>query len=316
LHFCHLNLFRASSFGFRILKMRIDARGLDHRELNERIRGAIGAGCEVIQLDHVNGQRYIGAGLRSKTKIIINGVPGNDLAAFMDGPEMIVNANAQDGVGNTMNSGKIVIHGDARDIIGYSMRGGKIFVRGSVGYRVGIHMKSFKDQVPVLVIGGRAKDFLGEYMAGGIVVLLGLNLSEASASVTSASPKVALRNQGSDHGGSAAQPAPSRTSVGVACVPRPVATISIAGHSVGTGMHGGCIYVRGRIPEENLGKEVKAFPLTSEDKATLGPIVQEFAAAFGLDVERIIRSAGREPYDSFTKLIPVSHRPYGRLYAY
>jgi hypothetical protein len=61
---------------------------------------------------------------------------------------------------------------------------------------------------------------------------------------------------------------------------------------------------------------VKAFPLTSEDKATLGPIVQEFAAAFGLDVERIIRSAGREPYDSFTKLIPVSHRPYGRLYAY
>lgn len=39
--------------------------------------------------------------------IEIEGVPGEDLAAFMDGPRIIVHNNAQDGVGNTMNSGQV-----------------------------------------------------------------------------------------------------------------------------------------------------------------------------------------------------------------
>ena len=55
------------------------------------------------------------------------------------------------------------------------MRGGKIFVRGDVGYRVGIHMKTYKSNVPIIVAGGRAGDFLGEYMAGGIIIILGIH---------------------------------------------------------------------------------------------------------------------------------------------
>jgi glutamate synthase domain-containing protein 3 len=61
------------------------------------------------------------------------------------------------------------------DIIGYAMRGGKIFIKGNVGYRVGIHMKSFKEKLPVIIIGGRARDFLGEHKAGGLLVILGLH---------------------------------------------------------------------------------------------------------------------------------------------
>lgn len=49
------------------------------------------------------------------------------------------------------------------DATGYAMRGGKIFVRGNAGYRAGIHMKAYKDKTPVLVIGGKAGSFLGEY---------------------------------------------------------------------------------------------------------------------------------------------------------
>jgi glutamate synthase domain-containing protein 3 len=286
--------------------MKINAKGLDHRELNSRIRAAIEAGNEVLQLDHVNGQRYIGAGLRSKTKIIINGVPGNDLAAFMDGPEMIVNGNGQDAAGNTMNAGKIVIHGDARDLIGYSMRGGKIFIRGSVGYRVGIHMKSYKEQVPVLVIGGTAKDFLGEYMAGGIIALLGLDQGDRHLDSLRSGANIAQE---------AAVKAPVKTPVTLTA-PRPSVTSTIAGQAVGTGMHGGCIFVRGSIPEENLGKEVKAFPLTHEDKDVLDPILREYAAAFGMDLKQIVQAEGREAYESFTKLVPVTHRPYERMYAY
>ncbi len=134
----------------------LDATGIYYRDLNRRVRELIGEGCQEITLDGVNGQRYIGDGLMDKVTIVINGVPGNDLGAFMDGPTLIVNDNAQDGVGNTMNSGKIVVKGHAGDVLGYGMRGGKVFVTGNVGYRVGIHMKAYKEQIPVIVAGGRA----------------------------------------------------------------------------------------------------------------------------------------------------------------
>lgn len=35
-------------------------------------------------------------------------------------------------------------------------------------------MKQYKDKIPVLVIGGTAGSFLGEYQAGGVIVVLGL----------------------------------------------------------------------------------------------------------------------------------------------
>ena len=155
--------------------MRIDAQGMHFRELNARVRDAVERGETAIEIVNVNGQRYIADGVRGAIAIDIQGLPGNDLAAFMDGPRVVVHGNAQDGIGNTMNSGSVVVNGHAGDVLGYGMRGGRLFVRGNVGYRVGIHMKAFKDQAPVVVVGGCAGDFLGEYMAGGTLVVLGLN---------------------------------------------------------------------------------------------------------------------------------------------
>ena len=74
-----------------------------------------------------------------------------------------------------MNDGDIIVNGSSGDATGYAMRGGRIFVRGSVGYRAGIHMKAYKDKIPAVVIGGEAGCFLGEYQAGGRIVVLGLN---------------------------------------------------------------------------------------------------------------------------------------------
>ena len=67
------------------------------------------------------------------------------------------------------------MHGDIGDAAGYAMRGGAIFVKGNAGYRAGIHMKAYRDKVPAMVIGGRAGSFLGEYQAGGVIVVLGLH---------------------------------------------------------------------------------------------------------------------------------------------
>ena len=36
-------------------------------------------------------------------------------------------------------------------------------------------MKAYKEKIPVMIIGGCSGSFLGEYQAGGIIIVLGLN---------------------------------------------------------------------------------------------------------------------------------------------
>ena len=156
----------------------IDTKGIYYQQLNKMIKEAFNQGETEITLNNVQGQRYIGDGITGNGKIIINGTPGNDMSAFMDGLDIVVNGNAQDAMANTMNNGHIVVHGSAGDTVGYAMRGGEIFIKGNVGYRVGIHMKEYLEKKPVIVVGGKAGDFFGEYMAGGIMLLLGLNLPD------------------------------------------------------------------------------------------------------------------------------------------
>ena len=127
-----------------------------------------------IELDNVCGQRYICSGLSGK-KVTIHGIPGNALCCYLDGCDVEVLGNAQDATGDTMNSGTLTIHGHCGDATGYAMRGGTIFIEGNVGYRAGIHMKAYQTHIPVLVVGGEAGSFLGEYQAGGYIIVLGLN---------------------------------------------------------------------------------------------------------------------------------------------
>ena len=150
--------------------MNLLAHDLGYRSLNEIIRNT----DEDVVIDRCYGERFIGSGASGKT-ITINGTPGNALGAYLDGATIVVNGNAQDAVGDTMNDGKIIINGNAGDALGYAMRGGKIYVKGDSGYRTGIHMKEYKDKKPVIVVGGTTGSFLGEYLAGGIIIVLGLN---------------------------------------------------------------------------------------------------------------------------------------------
>ena len=153
--------------------LRINAAELDHKALNDVLRASTGdctvTGCLV--------QRFIAAGMGART-IAIEGVPGNALGAYLNGADIIVNGNAQDAVGDTMNEGRIIVHGHIGDAAGYAMRGGKILIKGDAGYRAGIHMKAYEEKIPVMVIGGCAGSFLGEYQAGGKIVVLGLNRGE------------------------------------------------------------------------------------------------------------------------------------------
>ncbi len=148
----------------------LDANGLDYKTLNESLREIKGE-C---RLTGLTGQRFIGAGM-SSPKITIEGIPGNALGAYLNGAEIIVRGSAQDAVGDTMNEGCIVVHGNIGDAAGYAMRGGKILIQGNAGYRAGIHMKAYREKKPLIVIGGTAGSFLGEYQAGSVIVVLGLS---------------------------------------------------------------------------------------------------------------------------------------------
>lgn len=149
--------------------MIIDAKGIDYMDLNNALRDAE----DNIEIVNCLGQRFIAAGVADK-KIKIDGIPGNALGAYLDGAEIEVMGNAQDAVGDTMNNGEIIIHGNVGDAVGYAMRGGKIIVQGNAGYRAGIHMKAYREKQPIIVIGGKCGSFLGEYQAGGTIIVLGL----------------------------------------------------------------------------------------------------------------------------------------------
>ena len=156
--------------------MSIIAKNLHFKELNEQIK-ASGA---FVHVEDCYGQRFIGSGLKGKT-LTINGTPGNALGCYLDDAVIEVHGNAQDAAGDTMNDGKIIIHGNAGDALGYAMRGGCIYVKGNTGYRTGIHMKEYcsteqhLDKKPLIVIGGKAGSFLGEYLAGGLIIVLDIN---------------------------------------------------------------------------------------------------------------------------------------------
>ncbi|MDR1540074.1 MAG: glutamate synthase [Clostridiales bacterium] len=155
-------------------ELEITAGLMDFKELNRMVKSHDGD----VLIDKCYGQRYIGAGLGGKS-IRINGTPGNAMGAYLDGASIIVRGNAQDAVGDTMNDGEIIIHGNAGDALGYGMRGGSIFVKGNSGYRTGIHMKEYQDRKPLIIVGGRVGSFLGEYMAGGLAIVLGIGAGGA-----------------------------------------------------------------------------------------------------------------------------------------
>lgn len=154
--------------------MELNVSSLGFQELNEALRGTDDSD---ITLNGCIGQRFIAAGMSGK-EIKIHGIAGNALGAYLNGSVIETFGNAQDAVGDTMNEGKIIVHGNIGDAAGYAMRGGKIFVQDNAGYRAGIHMKAYQEKVPVMVIGGRTGSFLGEYQAGGIIIVLGLNQDE------------------------------------------------------------------------------------------------------------------------------------------
>jgi len=243
--------------------MNITAGTMEFDKLNDKVRLC---GDRDIVIDECYGQRFIASGLENKN-IIINGVPGNALAAYFGGDKIVVNGNVQDAVGDTMNEGEIIVHGNAGDALGYAMRGGKIYIRGNSGYRTGIHMKQYKEKRPIIVVGGKVGSFLGEYLAGGLIIVLGLDEFDNKKNIEG--------------------------------IP--------AGDFIGTGMHGGIIYIRTESKPKNLPKQVLIDKATTEDIDSIKEYIKNYADYFNADIDFILDS-------NFYVLRPNAKNPYKQLY--
>lgn len=151
--------------------MEIYAKGMSCEQLNEAVRRCTD---KRIDIRACNGQRFIACAGAGRS-INVYGVAGNGAGAYMESGELCVYGNAQDALADTMGGGEIYVFGGCGDAAGYAMRGGEVYVRDNAGYRAGVHMKAYDKQFPVLVVGGRAGCFLGEYLAGGIIAVLDLH---------------------------------------------------------------------------------------------------------------------------------------------
>lgn len=223
--------------------MRINANEYTNKQINNLLRDSKDKN---IVIDNCLGQRFIASGMRD-INLQINGIPGNALGSYLNGADITVNDNAQDAVGDTMNEGKIIIHGNSGDATGYAMRGGKIYVKGNAGYRAGIHMKEYKDKVPVMIIGGRCGSFLGEYQAGGIIAVL--RLGEVNSFGT--------RQK------------------------------NVVGNFPCTGMHGGKVFLRDYGENIYFPAQVNVKSASDEDMQSLLPYLKEFCEIFSFDYDKL-----------------------------
>lgn len=125
-----------------------------------------------IKILNVTNHRFLVSGFSGNSVIDIYGDPGNCFANLLDGPQVTVHGDCEDDICDAMQGGKVLIHGSVGDIACQAMQGGQVLIKGDAGNRSGMQMREFGEKMPIMVIGGRAGDFLGEYMAGGVIIVL------------------------------------------------------------------------------------------------------------------------------------------------
>lgn len=127
-------------------------------------------------------------------------------------------------------------------------------------------MKEYERKFPVLVFGGTAKDFLGEYMAGGIIIGLGLKILPDGTIIENDRP--------------------------------------ICGKDLGTGIHRGKIILRTKEDlNSRLGIGAKIFDITREEYMEIEPYLHEFCSTFNIPLEiitekpfKVIKPISKRPF--------------------
>ena len=193
------------------------------------------------------------------------------------------------------------IHGVPGQDLGAFMRGPRVFVHNNAQDGVGNTMDDGR-----IIIDGLAGDVIGYAMRGGEIFIkgdVGYRVGIHMKAYLDHQPKIVVGGKAGDFLG-------EYMAGGIILLlgmfsDKPDAPI--AGRSLGTGMHGGVIYVRGDVPEDQLGPGLTSTPVDSDDLEIIERLVKEYAGELKLDSKAILS-------ENFVKIRPFSHRPYGNLY--
>lgn len=201
--------------------------------------------------------------------------------SLKDDIEIAISGTPGNDLGAFMNGPRIRVYGNAQDGCGNTMNGGEIIVHGSAGDIPGYAMRGGR----ILIkgnVGYRAGIHMKEYGAQTPSIVVGGTAGDFLAEYMAGGTIVLL--------GLNLEARQFHKSM-----------------HVGTGMHGGRLYVHGKIA--GLASEAIVEELTTEDLSQLQQLVTDFSRHFRYDPAQIL---DRE----FCKICPGSGRPYGGYYAY
>lgn len=251
----------------------IDARGVHYKELNRHIRSLAVEGGERFEVVNVFGQRFFGTNLW--------GVENRNNI------RILVRGTPGSDLGAFMDGPEIEVRGNVQDATGNTMNSGRIIIHGNAGDVLGYGMR-----------GGEI------FVRGNVGYRVGIHMKEYRDMV----PTIVIGGTTQDFFGE--YMAGGRVIVLNRFFPE--CSESRQSFFIGTGMHGGSIFVRGEVNPERLGAEVGVEEPDVEEYGLIRHFVDSYCRHF--DVREAEARILRE--DRFYRLCAKSARPYGKLYAY
>ena len=165
---------------FYVISGKENGTRIDSRVLEEKVQNAVVHGHRYIEIK-AYGQHGIGGRLwkagNDTVHIRVVGHPGQRLGSMGFSNTFIeVMGPGSDDVGWLNGGAKIVIHGHAGNGTANAMAQGKVYIAGNIGAR-GMTMTKANPRFapPELWVLGSVGDYFGEFMAGGIAVVCGID---------------------------------------------------------------------------------------------------------------------------------------------
>ncbi len=162
---------------------REDGTRIESRVLEERMQQAVADGCRQLEVEAF-GQHGIGGRLwragEEPVHVRITGHAGQRVGAMGYANTTIeVLGPSSDDVGWLNAGARIIVHGNASNGVGNAMAQGKIYVAGNIGAR-GMTMTKHNPRFdpPELWVLGSVGDYFGEFMAGGVAVVCGIEAQD------------------------------------------------------------------------------------------------------------------------------------------
>jgi glutamate synthase domain-containing protein 3 len=180
-----------------------------------------------------------------------------------------------------MDGAEIEVFGNAQDAVGNTMNEGKIIIHGRCGDTLGYAMR-----------GGQI------YIEGNVGYRAGIHMKEYKEM----KPLIVIGGKAGDFLGEY-MAGGSIILLGIDLAKDE----EIVGRFCGTGIHGGKIYINGKVDRYKFGKEVEKVSLTDEDILFLRKHIDLYAKFFKKNLSRL------KP-EYFSKYAAVNKNPYSNMY--